>query len=318
MLQDASKKWCYVVELLIVSILLTFGCRLSWAAPEGSPWGKEYFPNIELIDQDGKTYRFYDDLIKDKAVAINFIYSQCGDSCPAETANLRQVQRILGDRVGKDIFFYSISIDPEHDKPNVLNEYAKKFGISGSGWKFLVGKKSDTILLRTKLGLYREDLEANNIKEHSTSIMIGNEKTGIWTKRSPYDEPNVLARQLAKLAHAQPTQNLGLASFNKANQLPKMSKGEDLYRFRCASCHDLGMKDGLGPGLKGVTKRRDVTWLKRWLKEPDRMLKDEDPIATSLYKQYNKVRMPNLRLTDADVEALIHFLEAADATPNGN
>jgi protein SCO1/2 len=79
--------------------------------------------NVPLITQDGKQVRFYDDLIKGKIVAVNFIYTSCMFTCPLETARLAQVQRILGERVGKDIFFYSISIDPDHDTPAVLKEY---------------------------------------------------------------------------------------------------------------------------------------------------------------------------------------------------
>src|SRR6201998_4511961 len=67
-----------------------------------------YFTNTPLVNQDGKTVHFFDDLIKGKSVVVNFIYTECGDSCPLETAKLAQVQKILGDRVGKDIFFYSI------------------------------------------------------------------------------------------------------------------------------------------------------------------------------------------------------------------
>ena len=78
-----------------------------------SRWGANYFPNIELTTQDGKTVHFYDDLIKGKIVAIDLIYTSCEYSCPLETARLAQVQKILGDRVGKDIFFYSITIDPD-------------------------------------------------------------------------------------------------------------------------------------------------------------------------------------------------------------
>ena len=136
---------------VVIGALLTLGGSLAWAAPEGSPWGADYFPNIKLVDQDGKTVRFYDDLIKDKVVAINFIYTHCGDSCPLETASLRQVQKLLGDRVGKDIFFYSISIDPKHDTPKVLKEYSERFRI-GSGWSFLTGTKADTTLAAKEIG----------------------------------------------------------------------------------------------------------------------------------------------------------------------
>src|SRR5215467_13370433 len=80
-------------------------------------WGPDYFPNVPLTTQDGDTVRFYDDLLKGKAVAINLMYTSCKDECPLETARLVQLQRVLGDRVGKDLFLYSISIDPRHDTP---------------------------------------------------------------------------------------------------------------------------------------------------------------------------------------------------------
>ena len=89
-----------------------------------------------------------------------------------------------------------------------------------------------------------------------------------------------------------------------------MSKGEDLYRFRCAACHSLGNQEGLGPGLLGVTERRDKAWLARWIKTPDKLLAEKDPQAIELYNRYNKILMPNLRLSDADVAALIDFMAA--------
>lgn len=296
--------------ILEISVILIFGSHLAWAAPKDSPWGKDYFPNIELTDQDGKTVHFYDDLIKDKVVAINFMYTHCGDSCPAETASLKQVQKLLGDRVGKDIFFYSISIDPDHDTPKVLKEYAEKFRV-GPGWKFLSGKKPDTTLLRKKLGLFRDGVTADKLGEHNVSIMIGNERTGQWMKRSPFDEPNVLARHLGyTLSGTKPDPKANHISYKEAKQIPQISKAEDIFRFRCAACHSLGNQDGLGPGLLGVTQKRDKAWLARWIKTPDKLLAEKDPIAIELYNRYNKILMPNLRLSDSDVQALIDYLEA--------
>jgi protein SCO1/2 len=299
---------------VFISAMLLLGGNPSWAAPKGSPWNEDYFPNVKLTDQDGKSFRFYDDLIKDKVVAINFIYTHCGDTCPAETASLRQVQRLLGDRVGKDIFFYSISIDPEHDTPKVLKEYADKFRIN-SGWLFLTGSKEDTTLIRKKLGLYRDGVEANKLSEHSTSFMIGNERTGQWMKRSPFDEPKTLAWLMGySLSNIKPSRKPNQVNYSEAKQLPNMTKGEDLYRFRCASCHSLGKEDGLGPGLQDVAKVREKAWLSRWIKEPDKLLAEKDPIAIDLYNRYNKILMPNLRLNDADVEALIGYIEANSNT----
>src|SRR5258705_1642858 len=107
-------------ELTILGILMIAAATVILFSPrsvKAGGTGVQSFTNTPLITQDGKTVRFYDDLIKGKSVVINFIYTQCGDSCPLETAKLAQVQKLLGDRVGKDIFFYSISIDPKRDSP---------------------------------------------------------------------------------------------------------------------------------------------------------------------------------------------------------
>src|SRR5262250_528369 len=73
-------------------------------------WGANYFPNVTLTTQDGKTVRFYDDLLKGKAVAINFIYTDCNEVCPLETATLAHTYKLLGARAGREVHFYSISI----------------------------------------------------------------------------------------------------------------------------------------------------------------------------------------------------------------
>ncbi len=112
-----------------------------------STWGADYFPNVKLTTQDGESRLFFDDLIKDKVVLINFIYTTCVDTCPMETAQLVQVQKILGDRIGKDVFFYSITIDPDHDTPGVLKDYRDMFG---ARWTFLTGNNADIIALRKK------------------------------------------------------------------------------------------------------------------------------------------------------------------------
>lgn len=298
-------------NLFICMMLITLGISSAWSAPKGSPWGADYFPNIELIDQDGKTFHFYDDLIKDKIVVVNFIYTHCNDTCPAQTANLRQVYRLIADRMGKDIFFYSISIDPEHDTPKTLKEYAASYQLdSVPGWQFLTGKKADTILLRKKLGLFRDGVDADKLSEHNTSFLIGNEKTGRWMKRSAFDEAKVLAWLLgSSLSDFKGGRREGMVSYTEAQQQPKMSKGEELFNSRCDSCHSLGAEDGIGPGLLNVTQRRDKAWLVRWLKTPDKLLAEKDPIATALFNQYKKVLMPNFRLNDTDAEAIIKYME---------
>jgi len=86
-------------------------------------------------------------------------------------------------------------------------------------------------------------------------------------------------------------------------------KQEYLFHSRCGACHTIGNGDRVGPDLAGVTRRRDRAWLGRYLAEPDRMRAEGDPIATALFKKYNGVPMPNLRLSSIEIAALLSYLE---------
>ncbi len=290
------------------------------------PGARSYFPNVPLVTQDGKKVHFFDDLIKGKVVAINFIFTGCSASCSMETARLRDVAELLGDRMGKDVFFYSISIDPDNDTPEALKAYAKKFGI-GPGWTFLTGRIQDVDLLREKLGLYMPQLEAGqNKNDHDLSLVIGNQATGRWMKASPFENPDILAAQVGSWLSNWKLPSKGDTYANAPVHLKEMSRGEELYRTRCASCHSVGAPANslaalraIGPDLGGVTKTRDRAWLARWLKEPDVMLAEKDPIALALFAKYNKLTMPNLRLKPGEIEALIQFLDqrGAPATTAG-
>jgi protein SCO1 len=280
----------------------------------GQIWGADYFPDLPLTSHEGKSYRFFSDLIKDKVVAINFIYTSCPDVCALETARLREVQEILGDRVGRDVFLYSISIDPEHDTPAVLKRYAEKFEI-GPGWLFLTGKEADITLIRKKFGLYSEDPVGEKLQDHQLNHIIGNQKTGQWMKSSPYENPYVLATQLGSWLHNWKLPPEQKHDYADAPKLRKMSKGESLFRTRCASCHTIGppqlksAKRPIGPDLAGVTQKRERAWLTRWLREPDKMLAEKDPLAMALLAEWAEVPMPNLRLSPADIEELLAHIE---------
>ena len=279
-------------------------------------WGANYFPNVPLITQDGKTVRFVDDLIKDKIGAVNFIYSRCPDTCPLETAQLVSVQNILGDRLGKDVFFYSISIDPEHDSPEVLKEYRERFK---ANWTFLTGKNEDIIKLRRKLGLYIEEIQDGS-NNHNVNMIIGNQATGRWMKRSPFENPYVLADQLGNWLDGWKSPPRG-KDYANAPELRNITRGEQIFRTRCATCHTVTgneLAGALGPDLLDVTRRREQQWLLDWLKAPDQMLKKKDPIAMALYKQYNNLAMPNMRLHKDEALALLDYIEAETVRITGN
>ena len=291
------------------TILFLVALIAAATARAGQPWHEGYFPNVALTDQDGKAHKFYDDVIKGKVVALNFIYTKCTDVCPADTAQMRQVADLLGDKVGRDVHFYSISIDPNNDTPAVLKRYMHTFDI-GSGWTFLTGKKDEIDLIRRRLGLIGATPEP--LKEHNTSLIIGNETTAQWIKRSPYDHPKILANLLTQGLRHYVAMGGEQHSYSEAQNITGLTHGVDLFRSRCSACHTIGEGDKLGPDLAGVTARRSHAWLVRWLKEPDKMIAEKDPIAVALKKQYRNLPMPNLGLSGVDAEALIEHMKAGD------
>ncbi len=278
-------------------------------ASAANRWGADYFPNVPLVTQDGTTVHLYDDLLKGKSVAINVIYTSCKDECPLETARLAQLQRLLGERMGKDIFFYSITIDPKRDKPGVLKAYADKYGV-GPGWLFLTGKEEDIKLATKKLGLSRVRDSASK-DGHSASLMVGNEPAGLWMRNSAVDNPQFLATTIGNFLGWKDT--TPRKSYAEARPLV-LDKGEYFFQSQCSVCHTIGQGDKMGPDLLGVTARRDRAWLNRYIMAPDKLLAEGDPIAVALFEKYQYARMPNLRLSSDEVAAVLSYVEGRSAS----
>jgi protein SCO1/2 len=295
----------YKNKFFQILLIIFLGIQSSFAEVR---WGADYFPNVTLTNHNGKKVKFFDDLVKDKIVAINFIYTSCPDSCPLETAQLVKVQNILGDRVGKDVFIYSITIDPKVDKPKVLKEYREKFG---ANWDFLTGNELEIIEIRKKLGLYIEENQDGS-NNHNVSMIVGNQKTGRWMKRSPFENPHVLADQLGNWLDGWKAPQK-TPDYTTAPELRDMIVGEQLFRTRCDICHTVTGQElpgAVGPDLFGVVDVREKQWLYDWLKAPDQMLAKKDPIAMALFNKYNKVAMPNMRLSQSEAADLLDYIES--------
>ena len=272
---------------------------------QGARWGKDYLPNVKVQDQNGKTFRFYDDLIKDKLVVINFIYTSCTDICPLTTARLAQVQEKLGDIIGRDIFMYSITIDPENDTPAALKRHADAFHV-GPGWQFLTGKPKDIAAIRNKLGE-----RSRALSEHRHEILLGNAMTGEWSRDSAFGDLERVAFNIRSLDSkwrdvARPS---AAGAADATEILLSNNPGEALFTKACAGCHTVGKGDRVGPDLLGVSSRRERAWLARFIATPDKLRAEHDPIALALMAKYTGVRMPNLQLSEADAGDLIIFLE---------
>jgi len=138
--------------------------------------GKLNIPDVEVLDQDGNIRHFYSDLIKGKTVAVNFIFTNCTTICPPLAATFARVQRELGDKVGKDVHFISVSVDPLTDTPERLKAWGAKFK-AGAGWTFVTGNKQEIDQLLRALGA-----SAVRREDHTPSVLVGNDAKGVWTR----------------------------------------------------------------------------------------------------------------------------------------
>jgi protein SCO1/2 len=152
------------------------------------------FPNVTLTTHEGTEVRFYQDLIKGKIVLINFMYATCTNSCPTFTANLVRVQRLFGNRIGRDVFMYSISLDPEHDTPEVLSQYVKNYSVQ-PGWTYLTGSTADITTLRRRLGLRDLDPVVDADKsQHIGVVLYGDERFDRWAACPALSEPREIVK----------------------------------------------------------------------------------------------------------------------------
>jgi protein SCO1/2 len=165
-------------------------------------YGADYFSNVTLTTHEGERVRFYDDLIRGKTVAFNMMYAQCDGICPTMTANLVKVQSMLGDRVGRDVFMYSITLDPERDTPRDLKVYAAVRGVK-PGWLFLTGAPADVRLVRYRLGFYDPDPAVDGLNAtHTGAVRIGNDVRERWTMAPALAKPESI---LFAINHVDPT-----------------------------------------------------------------------------------------------------------------
>ena len=156
-----------------------------------------YFPNVPLVTHHGDTVRFYDDLLKDKIVAINMMYADCDGVCPTITMNIAKAQKLLRERTRHEVFIYSITVKPEEDTPAKLKDYAEMHG-AGGNWLFLTGRPDDVELLRLKLGFADLRPEVDKDKaQHSGVVRYGNEPLSLWGACPGSAKPEWIAEEIS-------------------------------------------------------------------------------------------------------------------------
>jgi protein SCO1 len=151
-------------------------------------------PDVPVVDQDGKAVRFYSDLVKDRVVAVNFVFTTCTTICPPMGANFAKLQKLLGDRAGREVHLISVSVDPTTDTPERMKAWAQKFG-AGPGWTLVTGDRDEITRLLKSLGVYTA-----NISDHSPLVLLGNDARHQWTRAYGLAAPAKLAELIDGMA----------------------------------------------------------------------------------------------------------------------
>jgi protein SCO1 len=149
-----------------------------------------YIPNLPVRTHHDQIVRFYDDLIWQKTVLINCISTQDESSC-SNNETMVKVQALVGKDLGRIIFMYSITTDPERDTPAVLRSFAKKCG-AGDGWLFLTGDPSSLTVLRQRLFTYNGSQDCS-----MHMIRYGNEAVGVWGGVMATEGPESITQRLS-------------------------------------------------------------------------------------------------------------------------
>ncbi|MGX4642413.1 SCO family protein [Massilia sp. SYSU DXS3249] len=197
-----SKRTTLMTLLASAATSAVSASTMAWEADRRSAADPRaaYFTNSPFIDHEGRPVRFYQDIIHDKVVVLNMMYTACTSICPGNTANLLRVQQALGDRIGRDVHMVSISLLPELDPPSALRSYMKRFEI-GPGWTFLTGTRKSMDIVRRKIGFYDSDPAADkDVFRHTGMLSIGNDRIERWCMMPALSATHQIVRSIEELA----------------------------------------------------------------------------------------------------------------------
>lgn len=165
------------------------------------PAGSAESTRVELLDhlltdQDGRQAKLVSDIISDRIVVIDFIYTTCTTVCPVVSAIFSQLQDKLGDRLGKEVLLLSITVDAIRDTPQRLKAYAAKHKAK-DGWLWLTGNKRSMDEVLDGMGAY-----TSNFEDHPAMVLVGDGRSGEWSRFFGFPSPDRIMKQVDKLQAA--------------------------------------------------------------------------------------------------------------------
>lgn len=137
------------------------------------------FPDVPLVDQDGREVLLHRDLLEGKVLVLSSFFTSCPIVCPKVMRRLRGVRSWLGDRAGREVHLVSFSVDPETDTPQRLRRYAERHRID---WTLVTGEPENVDRALRELGFYSDMAE-----NHTSIVLVADERRGTWRKADGYE-----------------------------------------------------------------------------------------------------------------------------------
>ena len=170
--------------------------------PPVSVTGKPVRPvDARLVDQDGRTLRLASDVLADKIVVVGFVYTNCTDICPMVSHTFSQLQASLAPLMEKKVRLVSLTVDPARDTPARLKEYSAHFEPK-PGWLWLTGEISNVAQALQSFGIH-----ITRPENHPAQILVGDAKSGRWTRLYDIDKPQQVLAKVDELLAAQRTRS---------------------------------------------------------------------------------------------------------------
>lgn len=177
---------CYSVRwALFAALIFAMTLAMTLAAPSASAHGTDVpaerlseiglAPDFTLVAQDGTQFSSVD--LRGKVVAVNFVFTRCTDVCPIATAKMVQIQHALGEQFGRDVYFVSVSVEPEHDTPEVLSRYARALGCDPSGWAFLTGSQAAVRDVARSYGVVHAKRSGDEVEHNLLTSLVDRQGT---------------------------------------------------------------------------------------------------------------------------------------------
>jgi protein SCO1 len=187
-------------RLLLALAILSLSPRGLEAAGEATPLpviGPA--PPFSLTSQDGEPFTLAG--LRGKVVAVTFIYTGCPDICPLLTQKMVQVQDELGPDFGAKIAFVSITLDPAHDTPEVLKDYAQFWGAKPDGWSFLTGPAEAVGEVTHRYGVFVSKNEDGGVDHTQLTTIVDAEGAMRVQYLGARFDPEEFRRDLLSLLH---------------------------------------------------------------------------------------------------------------------